>query len=126
MILLKVMKEITDLGAWQALQKDYQTNVSDEDQAIHVLSSLPRQFDSLVHTLKYSNGKETLTLNEVTSSSYAKEVELKKKGLIGKAKSSAEGLVAARGRPEKKISGQRSGRSKSKDSRSKSRTKKST
>ncbi|WZZ59084.1 hypothetical protein YC2023_059191 [Brassica napus] len=98
-------------------------NVRDEDQAIQVLSSLPRQFDSLVHTLKYGNRKETLTLNEVTSFVYAKEVELKEKGLIGKAKSNAEGLVVARGRPERKGSGQSSGRSKSRDSRSKSRLK---
>ena len=42
--------------------------VSDEDQAIQVLSSLFKQFDSLVHTLKYGNGKETLTLQEVTTS----------------------------------------------------------
>ncbi|KFK37874.1 hypothetical protein AALP_AA3G040400 [Arabis alpina] len=48
-------------------------NYSDEDQAVQFLSSLPKQFDSLVHTL--SNGKETLTLLEVTSSAYAMEVE---------------------------------------------------
>ena len=71
-------------------------NVSDEDQAIQVLSSLPRQFDSLVYTLKYGNWKETLTLNEVTRSAYAKEVELKKNGLIVKTKSNAKGLVVTR------------------------------
>ena len=63
---------------------------------------------------------ETLTLNEVTNFAYAKEVELKENMLIGKAKSSAKGLVVAKGRPEKKSSGQWSGSSKSRDSRSKS------
>lgn len=53
-------------------------SVSYEDQAIHDLM----QLDSLVHRLKYSNGKETLTLNEVTSSAYAKKVEPEAKGLI--------------------------------------------
>lgn len=79
--------------------------ISDEDQAIQVLSSLPKQFDTLVHTLKYGNGKETLTLQEVTTSAYAKEVELKEAGLIGKARSNAEGLIAERGRSESKSQG---------------------
>lgn len=48
-------------------------SVSDEDQAVQVLSSLPKQYDSLVHTLKYGNGKETLTLQEVTSSASLEE-----------------------------------------------------
>lgn len=47
-------------------------NVSNENQAIEVLSSLPRQFDSLIHTLKYRNGKEIMILNKVTNSAYAK------------------------------------------------------
>ena len=67
--------------------------VSDEDQAIQILTSLPPQCDSLVHTLKYGNGKETLTIKEVTTSAYAKEAELKEKGLLKRSKSDAEGLV---------------------------------
>ncbi|CAA7021882.1 unnamed protein product [Microthlaspi erraticum] len=101
-------------------------NVSDEDQAVQILSSLPKQYDSLVHTLKYGNGKETLTLHEVTTSAYAKEVELKESGLLGKAKSGAEALVVSRGRSKKKSSWQNRGRSKSKDTRSKSRPKNGT
>lgn len=61
-------------------------HVSDEDQAIQILTSLPPQYDSLVHTLKYGNGKETLTVKEVTTSAYAKEAELKEKGLNWKNK----------------------------------------
>lgn len=76
--------------------------VSDEDQAIQVMSSLHKQFDSLVHTLKYSNGKETLTLQEVTTSAYTKEVELKEDGKISKARSYTERLVVGRGRYETK------------------------
>lgn len=94
-------------------------SVSDEDQAVQVLSILPKPYDSLVHTLKYGNGKETLTLQEVTSSVYAKEVELKESGLIGKTKSNAEDLLVGRGRANIKYHGK--GRSKNRDARSKSR-----
>lgn len=58
--------------------------VSDEDQAIQILTGLPPQYDTLVHTLKYGTGKDTLTVKEVTTSAYAKEAELREKGLIGK------------------------------------------
>lgn len=58
-------------------------HVTDEDQAIQILTSLPPQYDSLVHTLKYGNGKETLMVTEVTTSAYDKEAELKDKGLTG-------------------------------------------
>lgn len=54
-------------------------NISDEDQAIQILSSLLPSYEPLVHTLKYSSGKDTLTVSDVTSASYAKEVELKEK-----------------------------------------------
>ena len=92
--------------------------VPDEDQAIQVLSSLPPQYDSLVHTLKYGNSKETLTLKEVTTSAYSKEVELREKGLLGKSSSAAEGLLVSKRNGEKRQGvKQRRGRSKSGDSR---------
>lgn len=77
-------------------------NVSDEDQAIQLLTSLPSQYEALVHTLKYGTGKDTLTVNEVVSSAYAKEIELKQKGLLGKSVKANEGLyVESRGRSGK-------------------------
>lgn len=100
-------------------------NVSDEDQAIQLLTSLPALYEALVHTLKYGTGKETLTVREVTASSYSKEIELRQRGLLNKGKFSSEGLyVESRGRSSKK--GDRNnnrpnkGRSKSRDYRSKS------
>ncbi|CAA7028143.1 unnamed protein product [Microthlaspi erraticum] len=39
--------------------------ISDEDQAIQLLTSLPPAYEQLVHTLKYGTGKETLTVREV-------------------------------------------------------------
>ena len=100
-------------------------NVSDEDQAIQLLTSLPPQYEALVHTLKYGTGKDTLTVLEVTSSAYAKEIELRQKGVLNKGKSSSEGLfVESRGRSSKKSdrgNGRfNQGRSKSRDHRSKS------
>lgn len=52
----------------------------EEDQAIQLLSSLPPPFEPLVHTFKYGTGKETITVNEVTSVAYDKEMELKQRG----------------------------------------------
>lgn len=99
-------------------------NVSDEDQAIQLLTSLPSQYEALVHTLKYGTGKDTLTVMEITSSAYAKEIELKQKGVLNKGKSGSEGLyVESRGRSSKrsdKNDKSYRGRSKSKDHRSKS------
>ena len=40
-------------------------NVSDEDQAIQLLTSLPPPYEELVHTLKYGTGKDTFTVREV-------------------------------------------------------------
>lgn len=73
--------------------------ISDKDQAVQVLSSLPKQFDSLVHTLNYGNGKQTLTLAEVTESAYSKETGLREARLLGKSNSPAEGLFIGRRRP---------------------------
>ena len=93
-IFLKLVSDLASLNI----------NISDEDQAIQVLSSLPQQFDSLVDTLKYGTTKETLTMNDVINSAYSKEVELKEKGLLNKSRSDAEGLYVedSRGRSDKK------------------------
>ena len=64
------LKLIADLASLKIV-------VSDEDQAIQLLTSLPSSYEPLVHTLKYGTGKETLTVNEVVSSAYAKEAELR-------------------------------------------------
>ena len=112
----KFLKIVDDLASLNI-------NVSDEDQAIQILTSLPTQYDSLVHTLKYGNGKETLTVKEVTTSAYAKEAELKEKGLNKQLKSNAERLVVSRGRSDKRSDHQGKNRSKSKGFISKSRGK---
>ena len=44
--------------------------ISEEDQAIQILTSLPKKYESLVDSLKYGSGKETLTVRDVTSSAY--------------------------------------------------------
>jgi len=49
--------------------------VSDEDQAILLLMSLPKQFDQLRDTLRYGSGRTTLPLDEVVAAIYAKELE---------------------------------------------------
>lgn len=49
-------------------------NVSDEDHAIQILTSLQSQY--VFQTLKRIR-KDTLTVRDVTTSSYAKEIELK-------------------------------------------------
>ena len=87
--------------------------IDDEDQAIFLLNSLPKQFDHLKDTLKY--GKETLSLEEVVSAVYSKELEMKSTSKTNKA--SAEGLTV-RGRSEKRNANDK-GRGKS---RSKSRS----
>ena len=78
---LKLVDDLTSLNI----------HVPDEDQAIQILTSLPPQLDSFVHTLKYGNGKETLIVKEVTTCGYAKEAELKEKGLTGRSRSNVEG-----------------------------------
>lgn len=81
-------------------------NVSYDNQAIQILTSLPPQYDSLVHTLKYGNGKETLTIKEVTTIAYVKEAELKEKGLGKRPNSNDEGLTISRGRTYKRSDNQ--------------------
>lgn len=90
------LKLIADLASLKIV-------VSDEDQAIQLLTSLPVSYEPLVHTLKYGTGKETLTVNEVVSSAYAKEAELREKGALNKSRQGSNGLyVEPRGRSEKK------------------------
>lgn len=95
--------------------------VSDEDQAILLLMSLPKPFDQLRDTLKYGSGRTTLSLDEVISAIYSKELEFgsNKKSIKGQ----AEGLYAkdkaeARGRGENRERGSTNrSRSKSKSKR---------
>ena len=91
--------------------------VSDEDQAILLLMSLPKQFDQLRDTLKYSSGRTTMTLDEVVAAIYSKELELgsNKKSIRGQ----AEGLYVkekeeTRGRSEQREKGNKKNRSRSK------------
>ncbi|CAL9236211.1 unnamed protein product, partial [Arabidopsis halleri] len=95
--------------------------VSDEDQAILLLMSLPRQFDLLKDTLKYGSGRTTLSLDEVVAAIYSKELEFgsAKKVIKGQ----AEGLYVkekpeTRGRSEQRDKGNKN------RSRSKSKSKK--
>lgn len=56
-----------------------------------------------MHTRKIGTGKETLTVQEVTASAYAKEVGLRNKGLLKKGRGQAEGLIVeSRGRSDKR------------------------
>jgi len=89
--------------------------VSDEDQAILLLMSLPKQFDQLKDTLKYGSGRTTLSVDEVVAAIYSKELELgsNKKSIRGQ----AEGLYVkdkpeTRGMSEQKEKGNK-GRSRS-------------
>lgn len=75
-------------------------NISDEDQLY--------RFSQVYHlngsyTFKYGSGKDTLNVNEVITSAYAKETELREKGFLHKQKGEAEGLyVSNKGRSNKK------------------------
>lgn len=72
--------------------------ITDEDQTIQLLSGLPSAYEPLVHTLQYGTGKDTLTVNEVMTAAYSKEVELKQKGLLTRGKQSEGLYVDSRGR----------------------------
>lgn len=63
------LKQVGDLASLNI-------NVSNEDQTIQLITSLPPQYEALVHTLKYGTRKDTLTVIEVVSSAYSKEIEL--------------------------------------------------
>lgn len=90
-------KLVSDLGSLDV-------ELSDEDQVVILLNSLPLHFAQLVHTLKYRGGKETITLKEITQSAYSLETELKQKGSY-LTKTSNEGLfVQYKPKFEKKAS----------------------
>ena len=72
--------------------------VTGEDQAIQLLSGLPSVYEPLVHTLQYGTGKDTLTVNEVVTAAYSKEVELKQKGLLTRGKKTKSLYIESRGR----------------------------
>lgn len=141
-ILRKIMHEQTALGMWKSLEKLYQLkslpnriylkrqfSITDEDQAIQLLSGLPAAYEQLVHTLQYGTGRDTLTVSEVVTSAYSKEAELRQKGLLNKKKSTSEGLyVESRGRSSKRSdngNNKKYGRSRSRSDRSNSRGKSS-
>jgi len=62
--------------------ENVKVTVADEDQAIVLLMSMPKQFDQLKETLKY--GKTTLALEEITGAIRSKSLEL---GANGKPRS---------------------------------------
>lgn len=116
-----------NLDSFQKLVDDLarlNISISDEDQDIQLLTSLPPLYEALVHTLKYGSGKDTLSVSDVTTSAYSKEVELKEKGLLNRTRGNSEGLyVESRGRSERRSEkGNYKPRSKSRG-RSKSRPK---
>ena len=77
--------------------------VTDEDQAIQLLSGLPAAHEPLVHTLQYGTSRNTLTVSEVVTSAYSKEAKLRQKRLLNQKKSASEGLyVESRGRSSKR------------------------
>lgn len=80
-------------------------DISDEDQAIQLLSGLPIAFEPLVHTLQYGTGRDTLTVSEVMTAAYSKEAELKQKGLLSNGKQSEGLYVDARGRQSQRNEG---------------------
>lgn len=97
--------------------------VSDEDQAILLLMSLPKSFDQLRDTLKYGSGRTTLTLDEVINATYSKELEFgsNKKSIKGQAEVLyAKEKTEVRGRTEQRDKNNTEGHR----SRTKSRSKK--
>ena len=92
------LRIITDLG-------NVMVEVSDEDQAILLLMSLPKQFDQLRDTLRY--GKETVTMDEVMNSIHSKQLEFSVNGKGNK--NQGEVLYSSsssRGRSTKRTQGQ--------------------
>ena len=93
-------------------------SVSEEVQAILLLSSLPAQYNQLKETLKY--GRDTLTLEDVTNAAKSKEIELKEVLESSTSQKSGEAYVT-RGRPERRDNSR--GRGFQNKSRSRSRSK---
>lgn len=94
-------------------------SVSEEVQAILLLSSLPAQYNQLKETLKY--GRETLTIEDVTNAAKSKEIELKEVKEEASTSQRSGDAYVARGRPERR-DGYKGKNFKNK-SRSRSRTK---
>ena len=92
--------------------------VSEEVQAILLLSSLLAQYNQLKETLKY--GRETLTIEDVTNAAKSKEIELKEVKDLNLSQRSGEAYVT-RGRPERREISR--GRGFNNKSRSRSKTK---
>ena len=86
--------------------------VTEEVQAILLLNSLPGQYNTLKETLKY--GRDSLTIESVMNAAKSKELELGEKQELNASAKSGDALVA-RGRPEKRESGNKKwkGRSRS-------------
>ncbi|KAL0685084.1 hypothetical protein Bca4012_051932 [Brassica carinata] len=95
--------------------------VSDEDQAILLLMSLPKPSDQLRDTLKYGSGRVTLSLDEVIAAIYSKELEFgsHKKSIKGQ----AEGLYVKDKNETRGIGDHREKGNKGNRSRSKSKSK---
>lgn len=101
-------KLVSDLGSLDV-------EISEEDQAVILLNSLPKRFEPLVHTLKYGRGQDTISLKEIVGSDYSIELDMKAKGTYT-GSSNSEGLyLQSRGRTEKKTTpkGKQNSRSKS-------------
>lgn len=49
------LKLVSDLAS-------VQVNISEEDQAIFLLNSLPKAYEQMAHSLKYGKGKDTITV----------------------------------------------------------------
>lgn len=77
--------------------------LSEEDQVVILLNSLPRRFEPLVHTLKYGRDQDTISLKDITRAVYSIELDMKAKGGNVSSGSNSERLYfQSRGRPEKK------------------------
>lgn len=105
------LKLIADLAS-------IQIDISDEDQAIQLLSGLPTAYEPLVHALQYGTGRDTLTVTEVMTAAYSKEAELKQKGPLSSGKQSEGLYVDDRGRSAQRNEG---GANKSRNNRQRGR-----
>ena len=90
----KIDENIDDFLKIVADLNHLQIEVIDEVQAILLLSSLPQRYDGLVETMKYSNSREKLRLDDVMVAARDKERELSQNN-----RPAAEGHFA-RGRQE--------------------------
>lgn len=67
-------KSIDEFTKLVSDSENLEIKIDEEDQAIFLLNSLPPAFDHLRDTIKYS--KESLTIEEVATAAYSKELEL--------------------------------------------------